>query len=193
MHGGGHCDALCVRAEEPECNSDGPIAARKARRTRKAAPKKCMADEATDDEDGKEDAAEDAEPAAAAKSTAKKGRKDCAGAISDELLKLRLEAAPEAGGEEAERAGPEADKENALQENSAPEAAAGDAAEDGELSYDNLLDGAYLIIIWCITTSPKDRPNQSILPCDSRQECSTVCVQDIEAVGIMIIGELCRC
>ena len=54
--------------DEPEINSDSVIAKRKTRSARKAAPKKCMADEATDDE-GKDGAASDAEPVTAAKST----------------------------------------------------------------------------------------------------------------------------
>ncbi len=136
-------------AEEPGYDSDGPIAARKARRTRKAAPKKCMADEATDDEEGKEEAAPGAEPAAAAKSTAKKARKDGAGAISEELLKLRLEAAPEAGGEEAERAGAEADGKNALPEKGASAVGADDAVADGELCSHIPMAGAFDIYIVC--------------------------------------------
>ena len=101
-----------------------------------------MADEATDDDEGNEAAAPDAEPAAAAKSTAEKGRKDGAGAISDELLKLRLGATAEAGGEEAGRAGSEADEEAALQEKGFSAAAAGDAAEHGKLCSGASLAGA---------------------------------------------------
>ena len=88
-----------------------------------------MADEATDDEEGKEAADSDA---AAAPSAAKTASGDGAEAVSEELLKLRLEGAPEKGGQEAACAGKEADKENAPVKEGGPAAAT--EREDGELS-----------------------------------------------------------
>ena len=92
-----------------------------------------MADEATDDEeDGKEGAAPGAEAAAAAaESTANKAGRDGAGAISDELLKLRLEAAPEEAGEEAEGVHGPPEKETVPVKEGGPEAP---ADGDGEVS-----------------------------------------------------------
>lgn len=125
-------------AEEPEYDSDRPLAKKRTRQSRRAAPKKCMADEATDDEGKEAAAASDAALAAAAargRSTAKKAsRKDAeeAAEVSDDI-EIRLESKSEEA---------DSNKEN-VEAGKAPEAraeactagtaaAAGDADAQGE-------------------------------------------------------------
>ena len=103
---------------------DTPIAKRLSRKARKAAPKKCMADEATED-DGKENAASDGEPAV--KSIRLRGRK-VAGQSSDD-------SAPEAEPEEDEGAAgaEEAAEDGAAMEDERPASAAAAPAADADV------------------------------------------------------------
>ena len=115
---------LVPYAEENVPCMDTPIAKRSSRNARKAAPKKCMADEATED-DGKENAASDGEPAV--KSIRLRGRK-VAGQSSDD-------SAPEAEPEEEEgAAGAEeaAEEEGAAMEDERPVSAAAVPAADAD-------------------------------------------------------------
>ena len=103
---------------------DTPIAKRSSRKARKAAPKKCMADEATED-DGKENAASEGEPAL--KSIRLRGRK-VAGAASDD-------SAPEAEPEEGEGAAgakEAAEEEGVAMEDERPASAAAAPAADAD-------------------------------------------------------------
>ena len=113
---------------------DTPVAKRSSRKARKAAPKKCMADEATED-DGKENAASDGEPAV--KSIRLRGR-NLAGQSSDD-------SAPEAEPEEEEgAAGAEeaAEEEGAAVEDERPVSAAAAPAADADA------DGAHHGLLW---------------------------------------------
>ena len=115
---------IVPHAEEDVPCMDTPIAKRSSRKARKAAPKKCMADEATED-DGKENAASDGEPAV--KSIRLRGRK-VAGQSSDD-------SAPEAEPEEEEgAAGAEeaAEEEGAAVEDERPVSAAAAPAADAD-------------------------------------------------------------
>ena len=112
----------CVGEDIP-C-MDTPIAKRSSRKARKAAPKKCMADEPKED-DGRENAASDGETAV--KSIRLRGRK-VAGQSSDE-------SAPEAEPEEEEGAAnaeEAAEEEGAAVEAERPASAAAAPAADAD-------------------------------------------------------------